>query len=128
MIITRNPSAYAVSDGMTPCGFRDCAVAGPTVAVHILRESLPVAPAGTHLCAFHSPYDVIEVPDPAPLVICTRPLTAGRAVSTPGYAEAILRERMRLSGVRFRRGFARGVMRAEYPGGPLQFRRLLPLV
>lgn len=64
----------------------------------------------------------------APLVICTRPLTAGRAQSSADMAEAILIERMRLSGVRFRGGFVRGVRKAEYPGGPRPRRKLLPLV
>lgn len=72
MIITRNPAAYAPSDGMTPCQFRadswgrsTCATVGtPTVAVHVLVESLPVGRAGTHLCDFHSPYDVHTAPLP----------------------------------------------------------------
>jgi hypothetical protein len=41
-----------------------CATVGtPTVAVHVLRVSLPVAPAGTHLCAYHSPWDVRTAPE-----------------------------------------------------------------
>lgn len=114
MIITRNPSAYAVSDGMTPCGFRTCAVPGRPVAVHILREDLPVAPAGTHLCAYHSPYDVVEVADPAPLVICTRALVLGG--TQPEADDDLIGFRMQRSGRSFRKGFPR--MRRE----------LLPLV
>ena len=33
---------------------------GPAVAVHVLTTDHPVAPAGTALCAFHSPYDVVR--------------------------------------------------------------------
>lgn len=33
---------------------------GPGKAVHVLTHSLPIAPAGTALCAFHSPYDVLR--------------------------------------------------------------------
>jgi len=32
----------------------------PAMAVHILTETLPVAPKGTALCAYHSPWDVTE--------------------------------------------------------------------
>jgi hypothetical protein len=54
----------------TPCGFwRSHGPNGgagcesgpdrsPARAVHVLTEDLPVAPAGTPLCAFHSPYAV----------------------------------------------------------------------
>ena len=71
MVITHAPDRYIPSDGMTPCQFRfisfkgrgTCASVGtPTVAVHVLMRSLPVAPAGTHLCAYHSPYDVHTAP------------------------------------------------------------------
>lgn len=31
----------------------------PSLAVHILLKSLPVAPAGTALCGYHSPFDVL---------------------------------------------------------------------
>lgn len=31
---------------------------GPREAVHVLTMSLPVAPSGTALCGYHSPYDV----------------------------------------------------------------------
>jgi hypothetical protein len=30
----------------------------PSVAVHVLLKSLPVAPKDTPLCAYHSPFDV----------------------------------------------------------------------
>lgn len=70
MVITHAPDEYLPSDGMTPCQFRmdpwgrpGCATVGtPVVAVHVLVESLPVGRAGTHLCAYHSPYDVRTVP------------------------------------------------------------------
>lgn len=32
----------------------------PGTAVHTLTQGLPVAPAGTSLCAYHSPYDVVR--------------------------------------------------------------------
>ncbi len=32
----------------------------PAPAVHVLTKDLPVAPAGTPLCAYHSPYDVLR--------------------------------------------------------------------
>lgn len=32
----------------------------PGPAVHKITQSLPVAPAGTELCAYHSPYDVLR--------------------------------------------------------------------
>ena len=38
----------------TPCGVR---CYGTDPAIHVLTESLPVAPAGTALCAYHSPFD-----------------------------------------------------------------------
>lgn len=51
----------------TLCGFdyygRKCARGaenGPDVAVHVLTQSIPLAPAGTALCAYHSPYDVLR--------------------------------------------------------------------
>lgn len=31
----------------------------PSLAVHILLKGLPVAPAGTALCGYHSPFDVL---------------------------------------------------------------------
>jgi hypothetical protein len=37
-------------------GKKDCATNAP--AVHVLMVDLPIAKAGTALCAFHSPYDV----------------------------------------------------------------------
>jgi hypothetical protein len=66
-IITASPDEYGVSDGQTPCGwgghYQRCATVGtPTVAVHVLRIDLPVAPTGTHLCAYHSPWDVRTAP------------------------------------------------------------------
>lgn len=33
---------------------------GPAEAVHVLTTSLPIAPAGTPLCGYHSPYDVLR--------------------------------------------------------------------
>lgn len=33
---------------------------GPGTAVHVLTTDHPVAPAGTPLCAYHSPYDVVR--------------------------------------------------------------------
>lgn len=40
----------------TPCGVT-CQTGRP--AVHVLLNDLPIAPAGTALCSFHSPYDVV---------------------------------------------------------------------
>lgn len=49
----------------TPCGWKALSETGTKLtceagreAVHILTATLPVAPEGTALCAFHSPYDV----------------------------------------------------------------------
>lgn len=51
----------------TLCGFnyygRTCAGGPdhtPAPAVHTLTDTLPVARAGTSLCAYHSPYDVLS--------------------------------------------------------------------
>lgn len=48
-------SRPAPAPANTACGFTGCASGKP--AVHVLRENLPIAPAGTPLCGFHSPYD-----------------------------------------------------------------------
>lgn len=50
----------------TLCGFdyygRKCGgdAGKPAPAVHTLTHSLPAGPAGRHLCAYHSPYDVVR--------------------------------------------------------------------
>ena len=48
----------------TPCGWTAFGETGTWLAcqadrpaVHVLTETLPIAPAGTALCAFHSPFD-----------------------------------------------------------------------
>jgi hypothetical protein len=57
---------HTVAPEGTLCGFdyygRKCAGdhGKPSRAVHTLTRSLPIAPAGTHLCAYHSPYDVVR--------------------------------------------------------------------
>lgn len=45
----------------TPCGwkfgdFLTCQSGMP--AVHVLKKDLPVAPKGTALCSYHSPFEV----------------------------------------------------------------------
>lgn len=58
------------------------------------------------------------------MIICSKPLSIGRATREPGKAEAILRERMRLSRQSFRRGAA-----YEYrPRVCNRSRRVLPVV
>lgn len=57
---------HTVAPEGTLCSFdyygRKCARdhGKPSRAVHTLTQSLPFAPAGTALCAFHSPYDVVR--------------------------------------------------------------------
>jgi hypothetical protein len=58
---------HTVAPEGSVCGFdyygRKCARGaenGPDRAVHTLTQSLPIAPAGTNLCAYHSPYDVVR--------------------------------------------------------------------
>lgn len=58
---------YTIAPANTPCGWQnrgsfsgisyDCGSGRD--AVHILTQSLPVAPEGTALCAYHSPFDVV---------------------------------------------------------------------
>lgn len=126
MIISTSPAMYLPSDGMTPCGFPDCAAPGPTVAVHVLQVSLPVARIGTHLCGYHSPWDVVTVPDPEPLIVCARPLAIG--LNGPDDLDDVIIFRMSLSRRVFDRGVAGGIRRPVAPGGHCSRRVLLPLV
>lgn len=54
MTIRTRPVKIAPAN--TLCGFRNCG-SGKN-AIHILTEGLPIAPQGTALCGYHSPYDV----------------------------------------------------------------------
>lgn len=66
----------------TPCGWRYSygsnssadVCQGDRPAVHVLTRSLPVAPAGTALCAYHSPYDVVKINPAALLHVPVRPV------------------------------------------------------
>lgn len=52
-------STHTTAPKNTACGIDGCATGKP--AVHVLGEDFPIAPAGTALCAFHSPFDVKPV-------------------------------------------------------------------
>lgn len=89
----------------TPCGVL-CFHKRP--AVHVLTESLPVAPAGTPLCAYHSPFDIgsryvapakgvslakVYTPFTAAMLVGLAKLDAGHRAglldSLPGHAEGM---------------------------------------
>lgn len=119
-VITHAPNLYVPSDGMTPCQFRrdswgrsSCATVGtPTVAVHVLKESLPVAPAGTHLCAYHSPWDVRTAPVGVSLAKATDRPNGVAMVTSAG--EEGYRARQRVDVARgLSAGLSRGLDRNE---------------
>ena len=49
-------STHTTAPKNTACGIDGCATGKP--AVHVLGEDFPIAPEGTALGAFHSPFDV----------------------------------------------------------------------
>lgn len=59
--LPNTPCGWTANNGRSVCA----SVARGEFAVHVLNFSLPVAPAGTALCAFHSPYDVKATDAPA---------------------------------------------------------------
>jgi hypothetical protein len=53
---------YAKSDGR-PCEFRNGSCYHERPAVHIMLKSVPAGSKGTHLCAYHSPWDYTPLVD-----------------------------------------------------------------
>lgn len=86
-----NAKPYTIAPANTPCGWQNRgSFSGISYncgsgrdAVHILTKSLPVAPEGTALCAYHSPFDVIPGE--------TAPVESARGPWSPGSYTVIFR-------------------------------------
>lgn len=68
--------AVKAAPAHTACGFRQGCASG-RFAIHTLTEDLPVGTAGTHLCAYHSPYDAGTVADEPTGTTIPEPMIGG---------------------------------------------------